>query len=87
MEIITLIGLGGAFLTTVAFVPQVIKSFTTKHTEDLSLGWICCLILGITLWLIYGAIIMDIPLIFANTFSFLLALSLLIMKLKWGMGK
>ncbi len=87
MDITTLIGLGGAALTTLAFVPQVIRSYRTKRTKDLSLGWIFCLITGFIFWLTYGWLIRDLPLILANAFSFLLVLSLLIMKFKWGMDK
>ena len=87
MELVTFLGLAGATLTTFAFVPQVIQSYRTRHTKDLSLGWLLCLLAGFLLWLAYGAIINDIPLILANTFSLLLVLSLLVMKFKWGMGK
>ena len=82
-----MLGLSGAFLTTAAFAPQVIKSWTTKKTHDLSLGWMVCLITGFLLWLAYGWLIKDIPLLLANVFSLVLVLSLLWMKLKWGMGK
>jgi MtN3 and saliva related transmembrane protein len=87
MDLITSIGMAGATLTTLAFVPQVIKSYKTKHTHDLSLGWMGCLIAGFLLWLVYGWIIGDLPLILANILSLLLVLSLLAMKLKWGMER
>ena len=86
MDAVTFIGLAGATLTTFAFVPQVVRSYTTKHTIDLSLPWICCLIAGFIFWLAYGILISDIPLILANTVSLVLVLALLAMKLKWGMG-
>ncbi len=87
MEIASALGFIGALLTTAAFIPQVHQSWTTKKTHDLSLGWIVCLIGGFSSWLAYGWLIKDMPLIFANTFSLVLVVSLLWMKLKWGMGK
>ena len=87
MDIIPIIGLGGAALTTIAFIPQVMRSYTTRQTRDLSLGWMGCLIAGFILWLIYGSAIHDLPLILANILSLILVLSLLVMKIKWGMGK
>jgi len=86
MDIASMLGFGGAFLTTAAFVPQVIKSAKTRQTHDLSLGWIACLIGGFVLWLSYGFLIHDMPLMLANTISLLLVLCLLWMKLKWGMS-
>ena len=52
--------------TTVAFVPQVVKTVRTGSTHDISLGMFLILVAGVTAWLIYGALISDLPLILAN---------------------
>ena len=78
------IGFLAGTLTTIALVPQAVKSWKTKHTKDVSLGWISILTAGIFLWLVYGILIASFPLIFANVLSFILALIILFFKIKYG---
>lgn len=80
---VELIGILAGVLTTAALVPQALKSWKTKHTRDISLGWIVTLNIGVFLWLVYGILILSIPLILANVFTLLLAMILLILKLKY----
>jgi len=77
------IGFAAATLTTMALAPQAVKAWKTKLTRDVSLWWIITLILGMSLWLTYGILINSSPLIFANLVSLILALSILISKLKY----
>ena len=77
------IGFVAGVLTTIALVPQVVKSWKTKHTKDVSFGWISILTVGVFLWLVYGILIASFPLIFANVLSFILALIILILKIKY----
>jgi len=63
------IGLVAGFLTSAAAIPQVIKTYRTKHARDLSMWQLIMLNLGMLLWLIYGWQIGDRPLILANSFS------------------
>ncbi len=63
---ITVLGLFAACLTTGALIPQVIKTWRTKSTGDLSLGMYLMMFTGILCWLAYGWIQQDIPIIFAN---------------------
>ncbi|MDG2270181.1 MAG: SemiSWEET transporter [Alphaproteobacteria bacterium] len=60
--------LGGvaAVLTTIAFVPQVIKSWRSGSTRDVSLGMFVIFTTGLSLWLIYGFVIESRPIIIAN---------------------
>ncbi|MGH9811215.1 MAG: SemiSWEET transporter, partial [Terriglobia bacterium] len=51
---ITAIGLLAAFCTTVAFLPQVIQTWRTRSTKDLSLPMFSIFTTGIFLWLVYG---------------------------------
>jgi MtN3 and saliva related transmembrane protein len=82
MDLITILGLIAATLTTGAFLPQAVKTIKTKHTKDLSLGMYSILTLGIFLWLLYGIFISDIPIIFANgiTLMFCIIIMALIIK-------
>jgi MtN3 and saliva related transmembrane protein len=83
MDSITFIGLAAATLTTAAFVPQVVRAWRTRSTNDISLPMFLILALGITLWLIYGALIHDLPLIAANLVTLVLVLAILFLKLRY----
>ena len=78
------IGLLAGLLCTVSFLPQVIKAFKTKQTKDLSLATFSIFSLGVSLWLIYGILIKQIPIILTNAMILILALLILIMKVKYG---
>ncbi|GAA5521845.1 SemiSWEET transporter [Aliifodinibius salicampi] len=80
MSFILLLGLTAATLTTIAFIPQVIKTWKTKSADDLSLGMYSIFCTGVLLWLIYGILIGDIPVIAANTVTLILALTILFFK-------
>ncbi|NUO80439.1 SemiSWEET transporter [candidate division KSB1 bacterium] len=84
MNSITVIGLIAAILTTSAYVPQVIKSMKTKSAKDLSLGTSTMLCCGVLLWLIYGVMNDDVPIILSNAITLLLTITLLILKLRHG---
>jgi MtN3 and saliva related transmembrane protein len=81
---ITLIGLAAAFCTTIAFLPQVIKTWRTRSTKDISLAMFLVFTTGIFLWLVYGLIIGDVPLITANGITFVLSGTILYFKLRHG---
>lgn len=81
MTLLTLLGLAAGALTTIAFVPQVIKTWKSKSAEDLSLGMYSIFCTGVVLWLIYGLIKWDIPIIAANAVTFSLAMTILYFKL------
>jgi MtN3 and saliva related transmembrane protein len=74
-----MIGSIAAILTTFAFLPQVVRVVKTKDTESIALGMYVMQVIGIALWLHIG----DLPLILANSVSFLLSGIILIYKLKY----
>jgi len=76
------IGYCAAFLTTIAFLPQAIQSWRTRDLSGISLGMYSLFTTGVGLWLIYGLIIEKWPLILANALTFVLALSILLLKLR-----
>jgi MtN3 and saliva related transmembrane protein len=81
---VTALGLLAGTLTTIAFVPQVIKTWRTRSTHDISLGMFAIFVAGIIVWLIYGAIIGDVPVIAANAATLLLAGTILVFKIRNG---
>ena len=83
MEFHTIIGLIAGFCTTAAFLPQVIKTWKTKSAKDLSLGMYSIFCTGIVLWLAYGILISDLPIILTNIASLTLASSILYFKLRF----
>ena len=79
-----IIGLVAGLLCTVSFLPQVIKAFKTRRTKDLSLATFSILSAGLFLWIIYGILISQIPIILTNIMILVLSLLILAMKLKYG---
>ncbi|MGY8632159.1 SemiSWEET transporter [Bradyrhizobium sp. 14AA] len=82
--VIKLIGFAAATCTTVAYAPQAIKVWKTRSTGDISLGMFLVMVLGLALWLVYGLLSGDAPLIASNAVTMLLAGGILFMKLKYG---
>ncbi len=83
MDIITLLGLLAGTLTTISFVPQVIKTWKSQSAKDISLGMFVTFCAGIVLWLVYGILIQDVPVILTNAVTFILSSTILWMKLKY----
>ncbi|OGQ53464.1 MAG: hypothetical protein A3J24_02915 [Deltaproteobacteria bacterium RIFCSPLOWO2_02_FULL_53_8] len=84
MEMTTLLGFAAGTLTTVSFLPQVIKAWKTRHTGDISGYMFILLLVGICLWLVYGIVMADMPIIAANGVSFLFVSVILYFKVKYG---
>jgi len=83
MDYLLLLGLLAATLTTVAFVPQLIKVIKTRSTHDISLAMYIVACSGVLLWLIYGILIHNTPLIVANAVTFVIACAVLVMKIRY----
>jgi MtN3 and saliva related transmembrane protein len=83
MNSFTIIGLVAATLTTISFIPQAIKTIRTKQTKDLSLTMYSIFTTGIFLWLVYGILVRDIPLIIANAVTFLFTFTILALKIRY----
>ena len=83
-EWVSFLGLAAGVCTTGSFIPQVVKSWKTKGTKDLSFAMLILLVVGIGLWLTYGLLTKDMPILLANIVSFALTLSLLVVKMKYG---
>ena len=84
MQVVELVGSVAAFFTTIAFVPQVIQTWKSKHARDLSLGMFSLFTTGVLLWLVYGVLIGSWPIIIANIVTDGLAVTILYFKLRFG---
>ena len=80
----TLLGYAAGALTTAAFVPQVLRTWRTRSTTDISLAMYVVIVAGTSLWLAYGVITRDPPLIVANGVTVCLQLCIVAMKLRHG---
>jgi len=83
MDMIVMIGYIAGTLTTVSFVPQVIRAWKLRETRDLSLAMLVLFALGVCLWTVYGIWIDSLPIIAANLISLVLILFLLLLKLRY----
>ena len=80
----TAVGLLAGFLTTIAFVPQAWKIWKSKSAKDVSLPTFVAFTIGVALWLAYGILSQELPIIIWNTATLVLAGAILGMKLKFG---
>ena len=81
MDLVQILGLLAAFFTTVANVPQAIKVIKTRSTKSLSAATYAMLFTGMALWVVYGIIRDDLPIILANAIAGALCGIILFMKL------
>ena len=80
----TTIGLVAGTLTSLAAIPQVIKTLKTRHVRDISIWQPLLLSIGVALWMFYGILINDLPLIVANITPLICNLLLTGMKVYYG---
>lgn len=80
----TIIGLVAGTLTSVAAIPQVIKTLKTHHIRDISIWQPLLLSFGVALWMIYGILIGDVPIIIANVTPLICNVILTCLKLRYG---
>jgi MtN3 and saliva related transmembrane protein len=83
LHLLTLAGYCAAVLTTVSFVPQLIRVWRLRSARDISLTMFTVFSLGVFLWLVYGISLHSIPMILANGATLALSLTILILKLRF----
>lgn len=79
----TALGTAAGTLTTIAFIPQVIKTWRSKSAADISLGMFLIFSAGVCLWLWYGILLNALPIIIANAITLILALLILFFKFRY----
>jgi MtN3 and saliva related transmembrane protein len=83
MDSVTLIGFAAGFLTTIAFVPQVYRIWKTKSARDVSLVAFLAFTAGLGLWLAYGVMKQEPPIVVWNAVTLALALAIIVMKIRY----
>lgn len=84
MDMQNLVGFAAATLTTASFVPQAWKTFRSRDVSGISLGMYALFTTGVALWLVYGWLMGNPPIVIANAITLSLALAVLVMKLRYG---
>ncbi|GBF41868.1 sugar efflux transporter for intercellular exchange [Leptospira ellinghausenii] len=79
-----LIGYVAAFLTTVSFLPQVLRVVMTKQTRDISRNMYIMFFFGVVLWFVYGILKSDFPIILANVVTLFFVTIILYYKINEG---
>jgi len=77
----TTLGYVAGFLTTASFLPQVVKAWRTRSTEDLSYWMLGAFSGGVGLWIVYGLMLAEPPIVLFNAITLVLALTLVGLKL------
>jgi MtN3 and saliva related transmembrane protein len=83
MQLTDIFGFLAATLTTASFIPQALHTFRTKDVRGISLGMYAVFTTGVALWLVYGWLLGEMPIVVANAITLSLALSILTMKLRY----
>ncbi len=83
-DMLILLGFIAGTLTTAALVPQLVHTWRTKETKDLSLGFLVVLLGGISLWFVYGVVLRDLPIMLFNAISACIVATLVALKVRHG---
>lgn len=83
MDFLTILGLIAGALTTIAFLPQMYKTWQTKSAKDVSFIMLITFMSGLLLWLVYGLALNALPIIIANGISFVFNLIILGLKIRY----
>ena len=78
-----ILGIMAGTLTTISFIPQVIKLYRTKDAKGLSIATFCLFSCGVFLWLVYGILIHEWPVILANGITLVLIFMIIIMRIRY----
>ena len=82
MDIVNITGSLAGGLTTIAFIPQVVRTWKTRSAQDISLFMFLLFSCGVLLWLVYGILLHALPIIVANGITLALSTSILAMKVR-----
>ena len=88
MESTMIIGNIAAILTSLSFLPQALKTIRSGDTKAISLPMYLMFVVGVSLWLWYGIILWEIPIILANVLTLIFSTMILAVKLRnWYRGE
>lgn len=83
-ELASIVGSAAGLITVLSFVPQAIRAWRTKRTQDLSRGTFAMLVVQSAGWTAYGVLLGQAPIIWTNICVLVLTLSILAAKLRHG---
>ncbi|HEY0040483.1 MAG TPA: SemiSWEET transporter [Flavisolibacter sp.] len=87
MDFIQIIGLFGGICTASSLLPQLIKTVREKKADEISKGMLFILMLGVATWIVYGVLRNDLPIIITNSFSLLLNITMITLRIKYSRKK
>jgi len=79
----TVLGLVAGTLTTLSFLPQLLKAWQSRSTHDISFGMLAWFSAGLVLWIVYGLIVADVPVIMANSVTLVFVGLIPVLKLRY----
>lgn len=82
-EHVDTIGALAGTLTTISFVPQVVRVFKTRQTRDISMAMMLLFSLGVALWCVFGWLVESLPVVWTNALTLVLALTIVVCKLRF----
>jgi MtN3 and saliva related transmembrane protein len=80
MDLVDLLGLVAGAITSLGFIPQLIRGYRTKKLDDVSYFMPIVLAFGMMLWFMYGVVLEKIPIIIANAFGVVCCITLILLK-------
>lgn len=83
MDFTTIIGIGASAFTATSLLPQLVKLLKEKKSEDISIGMLAVLFIGLSLWIYYGCLKKDWIIIVSNSFSLAINLITVVLSLKY----
>ena len=84
MSALQALGLAAGTITSITFLPQVIQIRKTKSVKDLSMPMLLLLILGVSMWLTYGILVLDAAIIYTNSMVLAMSFIMMFFKLKYN---
>jgi MtN3 and saliva related transmembrane protein len=84
MSWLSVVGVAAATSSTVSYLPQVVRTWRTRSTSDISLGMFSLMVWATSLWLLYGIMAGDGAIILSNSLCLVLSATILYFKLRYG---
>lgn len=84
MDYIKILGLAAGTITSITFLPQVIQIWKTRSAKDLSMGMLALLIVGVSMWLLYGILVKDAAIIYTNSMVLTMSFIMLYFKFRFN---
>ncbi len=83
MTLVQFLGLAAGTITSITFLPQVIRIWQTKSVKDISMIMMILLLVGTSCWLTYGSLLKDVAIIYTNVMVLLMSLIMFYFKIRY----